>query len=251
MDNRSTKAVADYFSTLLDEKPEDTAVQTQPLERLLAKVSEAAPQVEVDKDLIDLQILDEVSPVIEEEPEAKSQQNTATVVKVESEVEVELAVEVKQHLENVLEQELDERFPVLYFTVGEYMFSVPLIKLKGIHILKKTNQLFGKPNWFKGIQIERGHNINVIDTALYLLPEKDQSQLEQSTDYKYIIVLGDSNWGLACDSLVDSSELTHDEIKWRPELSRCPWLAGTVKERMCGLLSVDALIELFEQNESI
>ena len=129
-------------------------------------------------------------------------------------------------------------------------FSVPLVKLKGIYRRKSLTKLIGKPNWFSGVQIERDEQLNVIDTARYLMPEKYGASLEYSPNYQYIIVIGDSNWGLECNRLIDSTTLSHDEIKWRTDVTRSPWLAGTVKHRMCGLLAVDALIELFESNET-
>ena len=249
--NRSAKVVADFFTTLLEEKPTDTAVVVQPLELLLARVNESAPEVDVSIELIDPRLLNEtvVQPTIEP-PE--SNQTPKEALSIESIDEVEILAEITPSalLENSLIKQLDDSFPVLYFTVYEHTFAIPLIKLKGIHPLRETTKLIGKPDWFSGIQIEREQNLNVIDTGKYLLPEKSQSQLEHCTNYKYIIVLGDSNWALKCHTLVDSSQLTHQEIKWRTEVRKSPWLAGTVKQRMCGLLAVDALIELFEMSET-
>ncbi len=249
--NRSAKVVADFFSTLLEEKPTDTAVVAQPLERLLARVNESAPDVDVSIELIDPLLLNDcvTQPDIES-PMSKKTPNEELLIESVGEAEILTEIAPSALLVNTLTKQLGDSFPVLYFTVYEHTFAIPLIKLKGIHPLRETTKLIGKPDWFSGIQVEREHNLNVIDTGKYLLPEKKQSRLEHCTNYKYIIVLGDSNWALKCHTLVDSSPLTHQEIKWRTEVRKSPWLAGTVKQRMCGLLAVDALIELFEMSET-
>jgi len=239
MENRSSQAVADFFATMLQNKvqveslPVLEEVAHQPIERLLAQVSPLSPVSGLNSEIVDAKLLrqgiDETEPVIV--PLSKPALSDCTAKAA-----------------NPLQNELSQAFPVLYFSVAEYTFAVPLIKLKGIYRLNQPTKIFGKPDWFSGIQVEREKNIGIVDTAKYLMPKKFNSQLESSTNYKYIIVLGDSDWGLKCDNLVDSEDLCHDDIKWRTGTKMSPWLAGTVKQRMCGLLAVDALVELFEQD---
>lgn len=257
MESRSSKAVKDFFDVLLDE-PKQSELESQPLAKLLEKVGETAPE------LIDPSLLQEA----QAGPEAKSRRdervkeavvdkNTVAeeTLQVEDEIPQSESGNVRELLsgplhENTTMQEMEEGFPALFFELMGQSFSVPLVKLKGIYRKKSLTKLIGKPEWFSGVQIEREQKINVIDTAQYLMPEKYSGSLEYSPNYQYIIVIGDSNWGLACDRLIDSTTLSHNEIKWRTDVTRSPWLAGTVKHRMCGLLAVDALIELFEINET-
>ncbi|MGB1296964.1 MAG: chemotaxis protein CheW [Psychrobium sp.] len=266
MESRSSKTVKDFFDVLLDE-PKQSAVETQPLEKLLEKVGDVAPQVELSPELVDPSLLNETA--IEPDVVIEAAQVAEPVVKEHVEVNVEVAVEepaneaetvteTAEHVaistgplhRNTLMEEVEEGFPALFFEVMGQTFSVPLVKLKGIYRKKSLTKLIGKPNWFSGVQIERDEKLNVIDTARYLMPEKYGASLEYSPNYQYIIVIGDSNWGLECNRLIDSTTLSFDEIKWRTDVTRSPWLAGTVKQRMCGLLAVDALIELFESNET-
>ena len=266
MESRSSRAVKDFFDVLLDE-PKNSAVESQPLAKLLEKVGDVAPQVDVAPELIDPSLLnepestvDEVktpqeSPKVDVEPIAESKPLMEEVVEPTI-PEVNVAPEQQEapatgplHV-NTSMRDLEEGFPALFFEVMGQTFSVPLVKLKGIYRRKELTKLIGKPNWFSGVQIERDEQMNVIDTARYLMPEKYGTSLEYSPNYQYIIVIGDSNWGLECNRLIDSTTLSHDEIKWRTDVTRSPWLAGTVKHRMCGLLAVDALIELFENNET-
>ncbi|EWH09459.1 CheW protein [Catenovulum agarivorans DS-2] len=138
-------------------------------------------------------------------------------------------------------------FQALYFEVAGLVLAVPLTELGGIHNIAEVSPLFGKPSWFKGLMIHREQKLNVVDSALWVMPEKYDENLAQSLDYKYLIMLGDSNWGLACEGLVNTVTMSPDDIKWRASDSKRPWLAGLVKEKMCALLDVNQLIQLLEQ----
>lgn len=138
-------------------------------------------------------------------------------------------------------------FQALYFEVAGLVLAVPLTELGGIHNLNDVSPLFGKPKWFKGLMIHREQKINVVDSAQWVMPEKYNDVLADSLDYKYLIMLGDSNWGLACEGLVNTVTMAPEDIKWRTSDSKRPWLAGLVKEKMCALLDVKQLIQLLEQ----
>ncbi|WP_440903908.1 chemotaxis protein CheW [Catenovulum sp. SX2] len=140
-----------------------------------------------------------------------------------------------------------EDFQALYFEVAGLVLAVPLTELGGIHNLAEVSPLFGKPKWFKGLMIHREQKINVVDSALWVMPEKYNDELADSLDYKYLIMLGDSNWGLACEGLVNTVTMAPEDIKWRTSDSKRPWLAGLVKEKMCALLDVKQLIQLLNQ----
>lgn len=242
MESRSTKVIADFFSTLLDDSGPTKQLEKKPLADLLARVSDSAPEVDICNEFI--------------EPELRTVPSTSLVtpVEVQTDEQIDTISDAKSELivspltQNTLQSEMGQEFPVLYFRVAEVTMAVPLVKLRGIYPLGDVTKLIGKPNWFHGVQVERGQNISVIDTAKYILDVKDQSELEQSLNYKYIIVLGDSNWGLLCEELIDSCALGYDDIKWRTGVKKSPWLAGTVKQRMCGLLAVDALVQLLGDN---
>jgi len=60
--------------------------------------------------------------------------------------------------------------------------------------------------------------------------------------------LNDSPWGLLCEELVTSEPLQPQSIQWRKETNnKRPWLAGVVRDRMCALLDVNALITLLDK----
>jgi purine-binding chemotaxis protein CheW len=142
-------------------------------------------------------------------------------------------------------------FQAMFFDVAGLIIAVPLIELGGIHKVGKTNTLMGKPDWFKGVMLHRDEKINVVDTAMWVMPEKCNDSLKNSLNYQYIIMLKDSSWGLLAENLVDTVVLSQDEVKWLGQNTKRPWLAGLVKEKMCALLDVSALIQLLDDGSDI
>jgi purine-binding chemotaxis protein CheW len=142
-------------------------------------------------------------------------------------------------------------FQAMFFDVAGLMIAVPLIELGGIHQVGKINSLMGKPDWFKGVMLHRDDKINIVDTALWVMPEKCDDKLMDSINYQYVIMLNDSNWGLMAEHLIDTVTLTQDEVKWQEPTSKRPWLSGLVKEKMCALLDVSALIKLLDEGNNI
>ena len=167
---------------------------------------------------------------------------------------VEIDTHQEQHV--VPEQEVvvggeadyfDGEFQALFFEVAGLTLAVPLKALGGIHELGEVNHLFGKPKWFKGVMINREEKLNVVDTARWVMPEKYDEQLEASLNYQYLITLGDSQWGLLAEKLINNITLSKEDVKWRTNNSKRPWLAGVIKEKMCALIDVNNLNALLEK----
>jgi len=142
-------------------------------------------------------------------------------------------------------------FQALFFNVGGLTVAVPLIELGGIHKYDKTTSLMGKPDWFKGVMLHRDDKVNVVDTALWVMPEKCDEKMKSSLNYQYVIMLSNSAWGLTAENLVDTVILKQDEVKWLDTPNKRPWLAGLVKNKMCALLDVNSLIQLLNDGSGI
>ncbi|XOV79245.1 MAG: chemotaxis protein CheW [Aestuariibacter sp.] len=142
---------------------------------------------------------------------------------------------------------IEGRFQALFFNVAGLTLAVPLTELGGIHNLEKPGPLFGKPDWFMGVMLHREEKLNVVDTARWVMPEKCNEILEDSLKYKYLIMLDDSGWGLACEELVNTVNLVSEDVKWRDVGGKRPWLAGMVKEKMCAMLDVKQLIAMLNK----
>ncbi|MFT6913967.1 MAG: purine-binding chemotaxis protein CheW [Motiliproteus sp.] len=145
-----------------------------------------------------------------------------------------------------------QRFECLLFKVAGLTLAVPLVELGSVlEIEAPLRPLFGQPDWYLGLLPSKtAGTIKSIDTARWVMPEK--CSLSGSESYKYLILIGSSEWGLACHSVEDAITLEPEQVRWRGDRSHRPWLAGTVIEHMCAIVDVSALLRLLEsQNESI
>ncbi|NRD73367.1 chemotaxis protein CheW [Shewanella sp. VB17] len=257
--------------SLIDSPKQCTQQQSEQntLLQILAKSENTNVEIKALNPHLDKQALEQLlEPILKSEPVV----NTATIKKSErSGIETKLTekVQVKSLIQesqaskqaeksdfetkfgeirpkvtkNLLET-LDDEFQVLFFKVAGLTLAVPLISLGGIVKLEKLNHIMGRPSWYKGVQTHRDSQLNVVDTCAWVMPEKYNDTLAESVNYQYVVLLEDSNWGLTCESLVNSVKIMKSDVNWRNKAGKRPWLAGVVKEQMCGILHVHSLIEL-------
>jgi purine-binding chemotaxis protein CheW len=237
----SQKVMKHYLNALLTDDVVETPIQQakkQQLNELLAPVS--APVVApVKAPVIAKPAV--VAPVTA--PVVKAPV-VAPVAPVVEQVKVAPVVPAVKAAAPVVKDYRKGRFQALFFTVAGLKVALPLKALGGIHKMMPISSLPGQPEWLKGVMLYREQKINVVDTALWVMPEKYDQGLAEKLNYQYVIMLGNSHWGLACDTLVNTIALEQDEVKWRETEGKRPWLAGLIKQHMCALLDVDALIAL-------
>ena len=230
------KAMDSYFKSLLSEAVAEKTPQPEPVKEpvVAAQVPFAEPVVEQQTPLADL--LAQVEPLRE-----------AKVV-VKTETQVKVAPKVPQPPAPPAWKNIDpgKEFQALFFVVSGVTFAVPLTELGGIHQLTKINTLFGKPDWFAGVMTQRETQLNVVDTTRWVMPGREASE-----PYQYLVMLGNSQWGLACHELHGTELLVRDRIQWRGSAGKRPWLAGMVKDKMCALLHVQELLALLVKGVNI
>lgn len=256
----SKKLMQNYLSELLTEDQQETEMLNnrvkektqQPLEKLLQKVDiterVAKPQEEpihTVKSTVSKKVPKVVKPVVKKEIKIEVKKQTALDEPLKTR---------KSDQPLIVKQSKGYRkgsFQAMFFSVAGLTIAVPLIELGGIHNSNKTTALMGKPDWFSGVMLHRDEKINVVDTALWVMPEKCDEALINSLDYQYIIMLGNSHWGLSAEKLVDTVTLEQEDVKWLDAPSKRPWLAGLVKGHMCALLDVESLINLLDAGANI
>jgi purine-binding chemotaxis protein CheW len=124
--------------------------------------------------------------------------------------------------------------------VGGLTLAVPLVELGSIYpITDGLTPLFGQADWFMGLMPVKETNIRTVDTAKLVMPERYSDQMQEQ--FAYVISINGFDWGLAVDTVFNSIKLHPDDVRWRGERSKRPWLAGTVVEHMCALLDVSQL----------
>jgi len=137
------------------------------------------------------------------------------------------------------------RFECLLFSVAGLKLAVPLVSLGSIHrIESEFTPLVGRADWFIGLYRAGDRNINVVDTAKWVMPRQYHEAVVEG--YHFVIRLGDTNWGVACDSVAEAIQLEPEQVKWRTERSKRAWLSGTVIDHMCALLDAEMLSYLLQ-----
>lgn len=139
-------------------------------------------------------------------------------------------------------------FECLIFTVAGLQLAVPLILLGAIHrIDEPVKPIPGSPRWYMGMRPDRDHNLRVVDTAEWIMAGR--APADARDNYRFVIRLDSSEWGLACDNVAQSFTLKPDEVRWRTARSKRPWLAGTVIDHMCALIDVKTMADLLVRAE--
>jgi len=139
-------------------------------------------------------------------------------------------------------------FECLIFTVAGLQLAVPLILLGAIHRIEENiKPIPGSPRWYMGIRADRDQNLRVVDTAEWIMAGRVPPNAREN--YRFVIRLDNSEWGLACDDVAQSFTLKPDEVRWRTARSKRPWLAGTVVNHMCALIDVRTMADLLVRAE--
>lgn len=239
----SNKVMKSYLSELMTD--EDIAEDNTKLEKLLSTVDESQNEITTHKSQqkpeISTKVIQE-EVITEEIPEVIDEVLPENVVESDELISTAKSESVTKTQPNFSK----DSFQAMFFKVAGLVVAVPLVELGGIHNLTEIHHLMGKPDWFKGVMLNREDKINVVDTALWVMPERCTDELIESLNYDYIIMLSDSHWGLAAESIVDTITLSENDVKWVESPDR-PWLAGLVKDRMCALLNVESLINLLNK----
>lgn len=142
-----------------------------------------------------------------------------------------------------------KRFDVLLFKVSGLTLAVPLISLGQIQPLTEAlTPLFGQVDWFMGIQPTPAGKISTVNTAKFVMPERYDPEFVNTA--KYVISIDGVPWGLAVDAVNQPISLQPEDVKWRTERSRRPWLAGTVKDQMCALLDIPRIGQLLMEAQA-
>ncbi|KHT61547.1 hypothetical protein RJ45_21750 [Photobacterium gaetbulicola] len=227
------------------------------VQRLLNQVSQVKPQAAsgAEAGAIDDELADEWQLVMaheqaNEQPTAPSQPLQSETVPTEPPPEAahEPKTQASEDLppDNWSQQaHQGDEFQALFFEVNGVTFAVPLTELGGIHQLGDVSRLMGRPPWYLGLMSSREHQFDVVDTACWAMPDKLDGD-EYREHYRYVVVLGESRWGLACSSLLGTETLSEHSVRWREKAGKRPWLAGMVKEKMCALIHVSELISMLK-----
>ncbi|WP_101760491.1 chemotaxis protein CheW [Oceanicoccus sp. KOV_DT_Chl] len=129
---------------------------------------------------------------------------------------------------------------------GGLTLAVPLVELGTIiPMQEKLTFIFGQIDWMMGLLPVKNGNLRIINTAKVVMPERYAEHM--ADNFAYAISINDMDWALAVDSVSNAITLEPEDVRWRTERSKRPWLAGTVVEHMCSLVDVSQLAAMFEE----
>ncbi|SEG58025.1 purine-binding chemotaxis protein CheW [Marinobacterium lutimaris] len=101
----------------------------------------------------------------------------------------------------------------------------------------------GMPDWILGSFGETYSSTHVVDTALWLIPDRYKPEHSQ---YSEVLILQGRKWALACDGLVKSIQIPMDRVNLNTDKEHRSWLYGTYMDERCAIVDVDQLVEEFE-----
>lgn len=131
-------------------------------------------------------------------------------------------------------------FKGLLFDVGGVTLVAPLDRLAGIVEWDgELNTVPGTPPHVLGLLSHQGRNVRVVDTGCLIGGEGEATR--ESPAAGYVVLLDDSDYGLACDQVREMIEVDPLEVRWRRGGVRRLWFAGILSEHMCALLDIDEL----------
>lgn len=140
----------------------------------------------------------------------------------------------------------NEPFPCLLLKVHGLSLALPLVKLNRILPWAEPTLIPGYAAWLLGVLHLDGleRNLKVVDTAALVMPERlGQAALSEAA-YQHVVMIGDGEWGLTCESVSNVITIDPAKVRWRTSRSKRPWLAGTVVEHLCALLDAERLAEM-------
>ena len=103
----------------------------------------------------------------------------------------------------------------------------------------ELKQLANSPDWVMGLKMSEDGFVAIVDTAALLL--KQPLRNASSTQYKQVLVIKNSRWGLAVDSLTEEVEVTSADVRWRQQATTRQWLCGTDSKQQLAFVDTRTL----------
>ncbi|MEH6504235.1 MAG: hypothetical protein V7682_10080 [Cycloclasticus sp.] len=127
------------------------------------------------------------------------------------------------------------KFKVIVAVLNNVKLAFPVsFSAEKIAFTAELKAVKGQLDWVLGVKLIDKNFIAVVDAGNLLLKHTVRDVL--TNPYKEILLLKDSRWGLAFDSLSEEIEINTAEVKWRDEPSVRPWLCGFESEQQLAII---------------
>lgn len=129
-------------------------------------------------------------------------------------------------------------FEVVVFVIKQMKFAIPTFAVKEcISLPLELNNMPNQPEWVMGLNVYSGGFSAIVDSGLLLL---NQTPRDLSTSpYSKVLLLAESRWGLAVDEVLETVQLSSQDVKWRGEVTARRWLAGLASQQQLAVIEPD------------
>jgi len=136
-------------------------------------------------------------------------------------------------------------FKCLMVDVGGIAIAIPVTKVLGT-MAWEHNVVDTTAPIVDTLKTPDGQRVSVIDVARIVLPldQWPRNRGQGDGGMHPLVLVTNGQFGLLVDRLNGEKTVISQEITWRSEATRRPWLAGTSKSLACVVLDVDALVGL-------
>lgn len=147
----------------------------------------------------------------------------------------------------------NKHFDSLLVDVAGLKLAIPLVVLGHIfQVHEDFAHLPGQGPLFLGALSTPRGPLRVINTALLVMPERYEPAFVEQVQFVVSLALEADRgqpWqlALAVNRVAQPVSLSCDDVVWRGERSKRPWLLGTVKSHMCALLDVAVIGQMLAQ----
>lgn len=141
-------------------------------------------------------------------------------------------------------------FDSLLVDVAGLKLAIPLVVLGHIfQVQEGFAHLPGQGPLFLGALTTPRGSLRVINTALLVMPERYDPAFTHQVQFVVSLAIESAQgqpWqlALAVNRVAQPVSIASEDVVWRGERSKRPWLLGTVKSQMCALLDVSVLGEI-------
>ena len=148
------------------------------------------------------------------------------------------------------EKELDSwknsNCKVIIFQLFNMTISVPLVELAGvISGNEKLIKVPGRPKWYLGLLSHRKEKVHAVDLSWWIMPKDERDKIEDKVPSHYLRI-NSSPWAIPCHGILEVKDLKPEDVLWKKNNDKVPWISGTIKDKMATLVELQPFIDIFE-----
>lgn len=134
----------------------------------------------------------------------------------------------------------------LTLKVGELTLATTLSGCSGVvSYPDSVSTLPEQPDWFLGLFQYRGANIAIADAGRLVNHGRSGYRRSLSDQpYLNVLLLKGRKWAVACDDIGEIVQPLNDEICWREQKEKMPWLMGTMAKPSAAIIDMRSLIPI-------